>query len=626
MPVQDSAQRERALSPAGSFIVQAPAGSGKTELLIQRCLVLLARVERPESVVAITFTIKAAAEMRRRLLAALETADLPEPEAEHKRRTWQLARAVRVRDAALQWDLIGNPHRLEIRTIDSLCAAIVRRMPWVSRLGAPPAILEDARELYAEAARQTVALVEEDACTSTLGCLLLHLDNNVSVLQDLIAGMLARRDQWLRHIGAGVDRDEARAALERAIENAVLEALEAAFDLAPACVVDSVPSLAAFAASNLDSSCGSAILACENMDEFPPPTLDALPQWLGIAELLLTKSSDAKPRKKVDKRTGFPPGSNPRKGDIEAVLEALQYESEFCEALHALRSLPRVTYTDDQWAVMDALLTVLPMAVAQLGLVFQLRGQIDFSQVMLSALDALGPEDQPTDLALAFDYRIEHLLVDEFQDTSVTQWQLLERLTAGWTRGDGRTLFLVGDPMQSIYRFREAEVGLFIRAGLEGIGGVRLEPLQLSVNFRSESGIVDWINDAFPGIFPRTSDAPSGAVSFSRSDPHRPAGLAPAVRMHPFIGKTDDEEAARVVEIVRACTGKTAILVRARTHLPSILWALREARIPYRAVEIDCLRDLPVIQDLLALTCALLHPADRIAWLSVLRAPWCGLT
>jgi len=77
---------------------------------------------------------------------------------------------------------------------------------------------------------------------------------------------------------------------------------------------------------------------------------------------------------------------------------------------------------------------------------------------------ALGDEQAPTDLSLRLDYQIKHLLVDEFQDTSQNQYTLFSKLTAGWTPGDQRTLFLVGDPMQSIYRFREAEVGLFLQA------------------------------------------------------------------------------------------------------------------------------------------------------------------
>src|SRR5204863_2941084 len=92
--VPDLRQRERAIDPAASFIVQAPAGSGKTELLIQRFLALLARVERPEEIAAITFTIKAAAEMRGRIFEALRGARQGErPQSAHEARTWDLARA-----------------------------------------------------------------------------------------------------------------------------------------------------------------------------------------------------------------------------------------------------------------------------------------------------------------------------------------------------------------------------------------------------------------------------------------------------------------------------------------------------------------------------------------------------
>ena len=123
-PPADHPQRTRALDVSRSFIVQAPAGSGKTELLIQRYLALLAGVAAPEEVIAITFTRKAAAEMRVRVLAALATgaSDAQPPATEaggHQQVTWQLARAAQARDQALGWELGANPNRLRIDTIDA---------------------------------------------------------------------------------------------------------------------------------------------------------------------------------------------------------------------------------------------------------------------------------------------------------------------------------------------------------------------------------------------------------------------------------------------------------------------------------------------------------------------------
>ena len=115
----DAAARKQALDPHESFIVQAPAGSGKTELLTQRYLVLLAQAAHPEEVVAITFTRKAANEMRERVLGALDAArHTPRPESTHKASTWELARTVIECDTALAWQLIANPSRLRIHTID----------------------------------------------------------------------------------------------------------------------------------------------------------------------------------------------------------------------------------------------------------------------------------------------------------------------------------------------------------------------------------------------------------------------------------------------------------------------------------------------------------------------------
>ena len=136
---QDAAARRAALDPARSVIVQAPAGSGKTELLIQRYLALLARVDSPEEIIAITFTRKATAEMRARVLDALLRAENDTPPAKpHEFLTWRLARGARSHDSQARWNIAENPNRLRIQTIDSLCHWLTLQLPMLSGCAPKP--------------------------------------------------------------------------------------------------------------------------------------------------------------------------------------------------------------------------------------------------------------------------------------------------------------------------------------------------------------------------------------------------------------------------------------------------------------------------------------------------------
>ena len=639
-PVEDAPARARALDPQQSFITQAPAGSGKTGLLTQRYLRLLARVQAPEEIIAITFTRKAAGEMQARILEALHGAATHAPPAEpHERLSWDCAREALARDRELGWSLLANPARLRVQTIDSLCATLARQMPLLSRFGAVPQTVEDARPLCIEAARRTIAELEAGAdWSAAIAHLVRHLDNRLEYLQSLIATMLARREQWLRHVA---DRDHpgiARENLEATLARVVAESLARLRAQWPQAWREPLLELVRFAAGQLADS-GSPVAACADLQDWPAARLDARDQWQGLAELLLTQTGEW--RKQVNKRQGFPAQGDGRDAGEKALfkerkaqmgewLALLREHEALREALLELRALPPHRYRDEEWATLQALFDLLPLSVAQLYLVFQERGQVDFTAMARAAIEALGTDEAPTDLALALDYRIRHLLVDEFQDTSLTQYALLERLTAGWEPGDGRTLFLVGDPMQSIYRFREAEVGLFLKARHQGIGQVPLEFLRLSVNFRSQAGVVDWVNQAFPQVLPEQDRVTEGAVSYAASTAFHGALEGPAVTVHPFLGQDARAEAQRVLEILTAARaeqpdGRVAVLVRGRAHLVEIVAALRAQGLAFRAVEIERLGHRPVIQDLLALTRALEHPADRIAWLAVLRAPWCGL-
>jgi ATP-dependent exoDNAse (exonuclease V) beta subunit len=623
----DQSQRLAALDPGRSFIVQAPAGSGKTGLLTQRFLRLLAVVENPEEVVAITFTRKAAAEMRNRISRAFARAGAARPEPPYERLTWELARHALQQSERLGWNLIENPQRLRIRTIDSLCQFIARQMPLRSGFGDTPGIEDDASALYRAAARSVANELESGSeLAAALATLLEPLDNDLGKLEELIVDMLGRRDQWLPPVLFPNRRGEIERALKRVVEGH-LSRLSRSF---PDALGAELAALARYAAGQLGPE--HPIGACGCLEGTPPASLHGLPAWNGIADLLLTQKGAW--RKKVTVREGFPAGAGlakEMKGRILQLLESLEAETELAGRLDALRKLPDPEYSDADWSLLQALFSVLTAAVAHLKLIFRDHGKADFIETALAARDALGDDLEPSDLALRIDYGLRHLLVDEFQDTSQIQNDLLRRLTAGWQSGDGRTLFLVGDPMQSIYRFRKAEVGMFLDAWQGRLGQVELEPLRLIVNFRSEQGVIDWVNERFPRLFPAAGEMVTGAVPYAPSEAHKAAGQGVAVSVHPFIGRDDAAEASLMIELIRqageaAPGGTTAVLVRSKAHLDPLIQRLREQRIPFQAVEIGALADRPVIMDLVSLTLAMHHPADRVSWLAVLHGPLCGMT
>ncbi|MEK7301750.1 MAG: UvrD-helicase domain-containing protein, partial [Pseudomonadota bacterium] len=245
-PISDADERNRALDPAQSFIVQAPAGSGKTGLLIQRYLRLLACVDAPEEIVAITFTRKAAAEMRTRVLAALEADKQPIHAATaYEKINRELSAAVLRRDLQIGWHIAENPERLRIQTIDSLCASLTRQMPMLSKFGAQPETIDDASDFYLEAARATLELVERDnEIAHDVERLLEHLDNDRARIETLLAEMLARRDHWLRHMH-GRTRDE----LETSLRNSRRSALQHVSGLFPQAMQTELLELARYAAA-----------------------------------------------------------------------------------------------------------------------------------------------------------------------------------------------------------------------------------------------------------------------------------------------------------------------------------------------------------------------------------------
>lgn len=635
----DLRAREDSLDATRSFIVQAPAGSGKTELLIQRYLKLLSVVDDPEEVLAITFTRKAAAEMQFRVLAALQLAHRrEEPAEEHQKLTRELATAALQRDRERKWQLIANPRRMRIQTLDSLNALIARLRPISSPEGGRGArIVTDAeqRSLYRAAALATLDwLAESGAMNAATREVLVHVDNNTQVYTSYLAQMLATRDQWLPFIGSGLltaqEANALRRRFEQNLEASVTDHLTRTAAAFPPAVAAALSELQCYAADNLrgSGSVSDPICALQGLAGLPTARPAQLLQWHGLAELLLTRAGQF--RKKVDKRQGFPPADAGQKADLHALLEELAEREELAELLDGVRTLPPLEYSDEQWNVLLALFRLLPLAVTELKRLFADSSLADHVEIALTAGAALGTAQEPGDVALLLDYQVRHLLVDEMQDTSSAQYRMLEALTGGWEPGDGRTLFCVGDPMQSIYRFRNAEVGQFLLAKEHGIGDVKLTPLLLRRNFRSGEFLVDWFNTVFPEIFAPDDDPLSGAVSYSEAvSVPKFAGIGHCF-VHPVFGSSIERES----ELGRKVIAETlkshpddeiAVLVRGRTQLPSLLAELRKFGIGYRAIEIDRLTDLPEVIEVLALTRAAVHQGDRLAWLAILRAAWIGL-
>jgi len=634
----DARARERALDPTTSFIVQAPAGSGKTELLIQRYLRLLAIVDEPEEILAITFTRKAASEMRTRIEKALRGArdGAPPSDQAHLQRGYELALAVVARDRQCGWGLGEQPARLRISTIDSVNSRLSRRVPLSAGFTAQNTLLNDPEAIYREAARETLALAEDhDDNGAAVRTLLAHCDNFTDRVETLLKMMLERRDQWLSRTGSGraAHEGELRIWLESTLGELVESYLRAACTAIPRGEADEIVACLAHAGECLAMSKPDADVAVwRDRTAMPAPEVDSRLLWIGMATSLLTQKGQW--RSTVDKRNGFPvdnDGQRDMKARAMELLARLSGEEELRASLDVVRGLPEPRYAASQWAVIEALWTVLPLTVAILKQLFAERGLTDYTEIAQEALAALGDAEEATELRLALDYQIKHILLDEFQDTSRSQYQLIKQLTVGWEFERDRSLFLVGDPMQSIYRFREAEVGLFLETRADGIGGLKPEFLQLTTNFRSDPAIVDWFNSAFRQVFPSANDRASGAVQFTASRAFRDEVAGSGVAWHAVPYGEREVEAARIVTLIRTVLTEfprdtIGILVRSRTHAAAIATQMRRAEIGFLATDMEKLHEQPVVQDLLALTRALTHLGDRLAWLACLRAPWCGLT
>ena len=602
----DDLAREHAIDPRRSILLRAPAGSGKTTVLTQRLLCLLAHVDSPEEILAITFTRKAAAEMRERVSKALlGQIDAKNPQAQRLRK---MADAVRARDAARGWGLLKNPGRLRIQTIDSFNYWLASQLPLAARAGGALVVAERPEELYRRAARRVLAIGEtDDVLAADIELLFERIDNRWDNVERLLAQMLAKRGHWLPHL---LEQGE-KALTERV--NASLQTIASEY-LAEVCA-----QISATLRNTASGLPGIGALGADAEHMFA---------WKRLASLTLTK--DDAWRVQITKVLGEAFEHPAAKQQLKSCIDLLKTQPAAQELLASIKTMPAPALTPADAQAIEALSRVLKVAAAQLQVEFAAEGRVDYTYVAGAARQALVDAEAPTDLALRAGLKLRHILIDEFQDTSLAQFGLLEALTAGWQPGDGRTLFAVGDPMQSIYQFRDAEVGLFLRARDRGIGDIRLESLQLTRNFRSTPALVEWTNSTCSQLFPPEDDVRASAVAFTHSLPARAEQRGPAIGLTLFAGDRAAEAhfiARTIAEIrERSAQDEVAILVASRSHAPPIMAALEAARIDAIGVDLVPLRELSIVRDLVALLRALHHLGDRTAWLAVLRAPWCGVS
>ncbi len=636
MSLSDINQREAALDIHRSFCVTAPAGSGKTELLTQRFLKLLAVVDEPEDILAITFTRKARAEMSERIMRALEMGFADKPERPYLQTTWQAAKTVIERDALKNWNLLNNPKRLRIQTIDSLNQAIAGESPLLNGFGSTPIAVDNATALYEQVIPRLLANIDSpDMIGEALRRVLLMFNSDTRRFSDLLNTLLAKRDQWLHYLSAGDDYD----AFAQYLQQTLGQWLEEDLQYAKECLQRYEPDIAdrlLFAAKHANNTYLQSIAeACT----LPDSDISSLKAWQALVGWLTTATGGL--RKTMQLKQGYPAQKEAKdkatkdlykyeKDQVLLLLKELGSDEAVKPALLAVSKIPQAVSEEQTRTIVD-ILCVLKHAVAHLNIIFAEVGECDHIQVAHVALNLLDSDEAPTASQLRWTNRIKHILVDEYQDTSFIQNAIMAKFIGLWDEAREiapevlRSLFVVGDGMQSIYRFRAANVGLFIQAQQRGIGTESLHALTLTQNFRSQSGIVAWFNRIFECTFPVKADIAVGAVPYTQAVSVKQEQST--VEAHGF--ENSDDEAifiANKIEQIQQShsSASCAVLVRSKKHLLLLIRELKRKQINYSSADTQRLIDIPAVIDLFSLSRWVLDPSDDIALAAIFRAPWCG--
>jgi ATP-dependent helicase/nuclease subunit A len=429
----DQAARDFAVDPANDVVLEASAGTGKTRVLVDRYVRLVDAGVDPRHILAVTFTRKAAAEMRDRILTALRQS------ASTDSRLAERWRELRER--------IGD---IQISTIDAFCFSLLREFPLEARVD-PGFEIADETEMarFASEAMDLTLRAARGLIATDENVRLLFARVKLGPLRDAIQSLLDRRHVALPAV--------ARFVAERVRFACAPEASEAFVQRLVNLLASSPHARAVLADGPVEAMEFRWILGdLQHLDAFPgrdPGRVQQLQRRL--ERYFLTGAG--KPRAQVARRFAkdqFPSADAKRRHEaaVKAVAPAIAAELE-------------TLVSDVRGLLARGLQKVLAIAVDKYERLLEEHAVLDFAGMLEKAVALLSQQEEFARSRLKLQSRYHHVLVDEFQDTNRLQWQLVERLIDAWGEGEGAedaptSIFVVGDRKQSIYRFRHAEVTL----------------------------------------------------------------------------------------------------------------------------------------------------------------------
>lgn len=619
----DVEQRQSALD-LKSKLVKAPAGSGKTALLTNYYLKALSVVEHPFQICAITFTRKACREMAGRISDSLNrVADGFIPSNEFERENYKLAKAALANSERRGWNLEGNNNLLHISTIDAFCQSVLVNQIGEESMLTNTKVANDPAGIYEFAVKETLDLYSHPEHGRAIQNLMAHFGNNINRVQNLLVEMLASRDRWIPTIFSG--RRDTRQQLELKRKEFVQTVLDDDFAILKRYELD-----IQFLVEQLDIE--NSELSCLVRNGFKKLLVDNKAAILALCDLFLTRTGSAK--KRFGKNEGIPASV---KGG--ARVELVDRLKTIAVCIHAplckFRSLPDYRFKETEWGLLDAAFEVMPLTLANLKIAFDVFGEVDFIEIAMSATTALNSDDDNcvTNRAMNTGQQLRHLLVDEFQDVNDIQVSMLKHILEQWEDTDGKSLFLVGDAMQSLYGFRGSNVNIMMRVEDEGIGNQSMQTLELKTNFRSSVGVVDWINRVFKEAFPQSNNLVEGACPYRESVAlHNDDDLNP-VEIHGFASDPDGVNEARyIVDIIENVqqddpTKSIAVLGRTRSSLSNIINELNiRNTIQRQDIDLHKVSKEPIAILAIALARIFIDDMDKIAWVTLLNSGLCGLS